>query len=160
MTHYNNAKFIAQHFGQNVLDENWICKNWICKRHLIEAKWHCNTNSYVPKWKSTGEQCKPVEKCCNPNCTNLEYQKLITPAFAPINEIQQVFKVEMLNVHMTTNDLKSLTDSAKCIISTAIQENRSTDNLAQCIQELLQDSNLPDNFYKFVKEQTDDTWKL
>ena len=51
---------------------------------------------------------------------------------------------------MTTNDLQSLTDSAKCIISTVIQENRSTDNLAQHIKELLQDSNLPDNFYNFV----------
>ena len=93
-----------------------------------------------------GATLKSLESCSNFKRT---HQFLL--------QVWEALYREMLNVYMTTNDLKSLTDSAKCIISTAIQENRSTDNLAQRIQELLQDSNLPDNFYKFVKEQTDDT---
>ena len=48
---------------------------------------------------------------------------------------------EMLNVYMTNSDLKNLTDSAKCILSVTIQENRSTYNLVQHIEQLLEDSN-------------------
>jgi len=41
------------------------------------------------------------------------------------------------------SNLKDLLDSAKCIIST---ETQTTDHLAQCIDELLHDSNMYDKF--------------
>ena len=73
MLSYNNAgtqvrTFITQHFGQTILDENWICK-----KHLLEAQRNCNNDGYVPKWRKlkTGEQhSKQTEKCANPICTN------------------------------------------------------------------------------------------
>ena len=67
---------------------------------------------------------------------------------------------EMLNAYIVNGDTNNLTNNAKCIMSNAIQENHSPDHLTQQIRQLLEDLNIEENFMNFIKEQTDETWKL
>ena len=67
---------------------------------------------------------------------------------------------EMLNACIVNGDTTNLTNNAKCIMSNAIQENHSPDHLIQQIRQLLEDLNIEENFMNFVKEQTDEAWKL
>jgi len=79
--------FITTHFGETILNEQRICK-----KHVLEIKRKCNDDGYVPDWQKVKaneippQPAEPTGQCGNPICTNSEYQKLITPSFAPIND--------------------------------------------------------------------------
>ena len=57
-------------------------------------------------------------------------------------------------------NINNLTNSAKCILSNAIQESQSPDHLIQQIRQLLEDLHIEEKFMNFIHEQADDTWKL
>ena len=86
-------RFIVKHLGEALLPLDSL----ICKKHLIEAKRHSKTQGFIPKWKSNKE--KILQKCINPNCTCLKYEKVIKPAFRPTNQIK-----EILNLSLSSNE--------------------------------------------------------
>jgi len=67
---------------------------------------------------------------------------------------------EMFREYTLNGNLENVIDSTKCIISTALRENQTADHLAERITQLLQDSCVCDNFYNFVQQQADDTWRF
>ena len=67
---------------------------------MLEAKRHYNNDDYVPEWKKVkANEALPQlnDQCGNPVCSNSECQKLITPSFAPINNIKTFFKADNIN---------------------------------------------------------------
>ena len=56
---------------------------------------------------------------------------------------------EMLSVYMSNDSLGNVIDTAKCIISSALKGNRTADNLAERISQLLQDSSIYEDFFCF-----------
>ena len=87
MSQYGNwgaleKAYIVQHLSETPSDESWICK-----KHHLEAQRHHSTPNFIPKWKGQRSQ-KPVTKCLNPKCQTSQYEKLIKPAFAPIDKLK------------------------------------------------------------------------
>ena len=72
-----------QHLRRTPLNDSYICR-----KHLLEAQQHHSTPNFIPKWKgSVVLQASP--KCINPNCTQLQGDKVIKPAFESIDKLVQ-----------------------------------------------------------------------
>ena len=67
---------------------------------------------------------------------------------------------EMWNVYLTDNKLKSLIDSASCIISASIENTQTSSHLMQQIKGLLDDSSIQKSLEEYVMKKEDQTWKL
>ena len=87
MSRYGNGgeiekSFIVKHLGKTTSDESSLCK-----KQLIEAKRHHSIPNFIPKWRDHQPSPGPVNKCAHPKCTNSQCDKLIKPAFAPIDKL-------------------------------------------------------------------------
>ena len=92
MSQYGNwgaleKAYIVQHLSETPSDESWICK-----KHNLEAQRHHSTPNFIPKWKGQRSQ-KPVTKCLNPKCQTSQFEKLIKPAFAPIDKLKSTIGI-------------------------------------------------------------------
>ena len=96
MTSYSNCgpaerQFLSKHFGQSLPKESFICK-----KHFIEAKRYNTNTEYTPKWKIIDTTTAQIlsKKCINPDCANRFSDKLITPAFASVADLEKLLGVE------------------------------------------------------------------
>jgi len=74
----------------------------MCKKHLLEARRHCKDYTYIPKWKKVEQtdEPPPLPKCCiHPQCVNKFQDKLIKPAFASTDELE-----ELIGVHASESN--------------------------------------------------------
>ena len=58
-------------------------------------------------------------------------------------------------MYLSKGNLGDIIDSAKCIISTALNEDRTADHLLERITQLIRDSSIYDDFFIFVQQQTE-----
>ena len=67
---------------------------------------------------------------------------------------------QLWNAYLNKHEFKSLTDSANCILSTSVEDNKRLVHLMHRIEGLLKDSNIQKAFECYVMEQEDKTLRL
>ena len=83
--------YLEKHFGMSPQDNTFICK-----KHLVEARRHGHKYDHVPSWKTSPSSVQEFNKqqCSNPQCNNVEYDKLIKPLFASHDQLTELFEIE------------------------------------------------------------------
>lgn len=94
-SHFRNwgeqeKRFLVQHLGRT--PPSYSC---VCNKHLLEAQWHHNSATFIPKWKEGASlRVNPTRKCINPRCTQGQCDKLINPTFESIDRLEAVIGVK------------------------------------------------------------------
>ena len=65
----------------------------ICLAHYREAQ-RKHPASFVPKWKRTATCTSKYYKCIYPNCSTLPSNRLISPSFATVSELEAFLNVK------------------------------------------------------------------
>ena len=92
MTRFTNWKalekeFVLQHVVKTPSDDSCICK-----KCMLEAKRHCRTPDYIPKWKEKLTVTpRLMQKCIHPQCTDTD--KLIHASFDETDNLEAALGV-------------------------------------------------------------------
>jgi len=152
MTSYSNCgpaerQFLSKHFGQSLPKESFICK-----KHFIEAKRYNTNTEYTPKWKIIDTTTAQIlsKKCINPDCANRFSDKLITPAFASVADLEKLLGVE-------SSENTPLLLCPNCY--TKLHRLYTTQNCSSCGTMLKPGIKLCRHSPDFVKVYTGHHWK-
>ena len=69
---------------------------------------------------------------------------------------------KMIDAYTKHTDQHDIFEAAKCMLSTAIEQSRSPEQVMDRIEELICDANVQNDFIAFVEEMAvhDDTWRF
>ena len=83
--------YLEKHLGMSPQDSTFICK-----KHLVEARRHGHKYDHVPSWKTSPSSAREFSKqqCSNPQCNNVEYDKLVKPFFVSNDKLNELFGTE------------------------------------------------------------------
>lgn len=70
-----------------------IPSSCICLAHYREAQ-RKHPASFIPKWKRTATCTSRYYKCIYPNCSTLPSNRLISPSFATVSELEAFLNVK------------------------------------------------------------------
>ncbi len=69
---------------------------------------------------------------------------------------------EMIRAYCVYTDQHSVLEAAKCILSSAIEQSRSPDDVMKRIEQLIDDADMNSKFMDYVEKRAicDDTWRF